>query len=115
MRSEQIKEFEYAYIEALFWADVDDNGELKNLELSVSAKDKIKKDCKDFLSKIPENLLDNFDLSQLGHDFWLTRQGHGAGFWDGDYSKSDEELLMQLVKPFKEVELYANYGFLQIN
>lgn len=19
---------------------------------------------------------------QLGHDFWLTRNGHGAGFWD---------------------------------
>jgi len=20
-----------------------------------------------------------------GHDFWLTREGHGAGFWDGDW------------------------------
>lgn len=20
--------------------------------------------------------------SQIGHDFWLTRNGHGAGFWD---------------------------------
>ena len=20
-----------------------------------------------------------------GHDFWLTRNGHGAGFWDGDW------------------------------
>jgi len=23
--------------------------------------------------------------SRIGHDFWLTRNGHGAGFWDGDY------------------------------
>ena len=22
-----------------------------------------------------------------GHDFWLTRAGHGAGFWDGDLPK----------------------------
>jgi len=22
-----------------------------------------------------------------GHDFWLTSQGHGAGFWDGDWPK----------------------------
>lgn len=22
-----------------------------------------------------------------GHDFWLTRCGHGAGFWDGDWKE----------------------------
>ena len=26
-------------------------------------------------------------LAQAGHDFWLTRNGHGAGFWDGDWPK----------------------------
>lgn len=25
------------------------------------------------------------DLGQLGHDFWMTSQGHGCGFWDGDW------------------------------
>lgn len=25
------------------------------------------------------------DAAQAGHDFWLTQNGHGAGFWDGDY------------------------------
>jgi hypothetical protein len=35
-------------------------------------------------------LVDKCGLSaaQVGHDFWLTRNGHGAGFWDrgiGDY------------------------------
>jgi len=39
-------------------------------------------DVRKFLS-----LTDHLDLSgitwgQLGHDFWLTRNGHGAGFWD---------------------------------
>lgn len=24
-------------------------------------------------------------LSRAGHDLWLTAQGHGAGFWDGDW------------------------------
>lgn len=23
------------------------------------------------------------------HDFWLTRNGHGAGFWDGDWEDAD--------------------------
>tara|TARA_R100001530_G_scaffold106025_1_gene74048 strand:- start:761 stop:1126 length:366 start_codon:yes stop_codon:yes gene_type:complete len=31
--------------------------------------------------------------SQAGHDFWLTRQGHGAGFWDGDWSEPFAKLL----------------------
>lgn len=22
-----------------------------------------------------------------GHDYWLTRNGHGAGYWDGDWSE----------------------------
>lgn len=21
-------------------------------------------------------------MNQMGHDFWLTRNGHGVGFWD---------------------------------
>jgi hypothetical protein len=25
-----------------------------------------------------------YDASRLGHDLWLTRNGHGAGFWDRD-------------------------------
>lgn len=28
--------------------------------------------------------------SPIGHDFWLTLHGHGAGFWDGDYESGDE-------------------------
>lgn len=27
----------------------------------------------------------NKTLSDAGHDFWLTSQGHGSGFWDGDW------------------------------
>ena len=24
-------------------------------------------------------------MSQFGHDLWLTNEGHGAGFWDGGW------------------------------
>ena len=30
--------------------------------------------------------------SQIAHDFWLTRQGHGVGFWDGDYGDIGDQL-----------------------
>ena len=28
------------------------------------------------------SLLDGIEPSQIGHDLWLTMDGHGAGFWD---------------------------------
>jgi hypothetical protein len=30
--------------------------------------------------------------SRIAYDFWLTRQGHGAGFWDGDYRGIGDQL-----------------------
>ena len=31
---------------------------------------------------IRQALGDNYTWEHAGHDFWLTSQGHGAGFWD---------------------------------
>jgi hypothetical protein len=38
---------------------------------------------------LAEEVAQYADDGHVAHDFWLTRNGHGAGFWDGDY---DEEL-----------------------
>ncbi len=43
--------------------------------------------CSQFLAKFSpliEQAIDQhqFSYEQAGHDFWLTRNGHGAGFWD---------------------------------
>lgn len=32
------------------------------------------------------------DPNRAGHDFWLSRNGHGAGFWDRGYGKTGERL-----------------------
>ena len=51
----------------------------------------MREDCDEFLALHPE--LASFEhvpgrdggwylAEQAGHDFWLTRNGHGAGFWD---------------------------------
>lgn len=49
---------------------------------------------------------------QAGHDFWLTRNGHGAGFWDGDWQdgngdKSRANRLTASAKGFGEVDPYV--------
>ena len=49
-----------------------------------SAFYKAMEDCRDFLT-IAYNLhlIDEYaDLQQIAYDFWLTRVGHGTGFWD---------------------------------
>ena len=44
--------------------------------------------------------------ASAGHDFWLTRNGHGAGFWDGDWREPYGIALDKLAKSFGEVSLY---------
>ena len=34
---------------------------------------------------------------KAGHDFWLTSQGHGSGFWDGGW-KIYGDMLTKLAK-----------------
>lgn len=46
------------------------------------------------------------DEFSAGHDFWLTRCGHGAGFWDGDYPEPQATRLTEASKKFGNVDLY---------
>ena len=86
----QIQEFVAAYIECALWSSVDDNEESFDAnytqdDIADESMASIVSDCVDFFAA---NLLtfndtpDEYDVSQAGHDFWLTRCGHGAGFWD---------------------------------
>lgn len=51
--------------------------------LSASARRQVERDCRDFVA---HNIFDlmacGLDSEQCGHDFALTRNRHGAGFWD---------------------------------
>ena len=48
------------------------------------------------------------DDEQLAHDFWLTRNGHGAGFWDGDYGDFVGGELTRIAKRFSEQTVLVN-------
>ena len=50
-------------------------------------------DCRDFQAD-NEQALTESELSdeQAGHDFWLNRNGHGAGFWDRGLGRVGETL-----------------------
>jgi hypothetical protein len=103
--------FTTAYIECAVWSSTDDTGEpLDNLDLEIHPEtvDQMVKDCQDFQAAAGELIDDN--LSQAGHDFWLTRNGHGAGFWDGEWPEHGDTLT-KLAKSFGPVELYVDDAY----
>ena len=100
-----IDEFTQGYIEALFFTEnsylnAEEFEELQKAEKEIpegsipndvswldfdqDTMETIIIECKAFQEqnyKEIENLYSN-NLEQAGHDFWLSRNGHGAGFWD---------------------------------
>ena len=98
------------YREAMVWADTpdDERDAWAGAELSPDALAKSHNDCRSFYERaqpIIEELGDG-ETYHYGHDFWLTRQGHGAGFWDGDYPEPAATKLTELAQTFGESYLY---------
>lgn len=47
------------------------------------------------------------NAEMAGHDFWLTRNGHGAGFWDGDWAEPFADRLDKASKAAGSRDLYV--------
>jgi hypothetical protein len=79
-----------AYIEAIYFTETGDSDQPSaEADLTALCKLKAHMACRNFLeairgqySEAPVDGLDSLDMTQLGHDLWLTRNHHGAGFWD---------------------------------
>lgn len=76
-----------AYVETACWVGIiNEQGEevsFDNLDISLETKLEILSDCLDFLQANYSELKKcGLGWDQIGHDFFLTRNGHGAGFWD---------------------------------
>jgi len=82
-------------------------------DLAPETMERIQKDCSGFQEQNGETISDAecsgeySTWEQAGHDFWLTRNGHGAGFWDGDWSEPAGEQLTAAAKKFGELSLYV--------
>lgn len=101
--------FTRQYIETALWSSTDAAGEplTKNYSINGLAADTLSRmirDCNKFQCDNAADIGD--DLEQAGHDFWLTRNGHGAGFWDGDWPEAGDRLTAAS-KAFGECDLYV--------
>ena len=56
-------------------------------------------------------------LEQCAHDFWLSRNGHGTGFWDRDPEMYGGEYnakrLQKMAESFGEVDVFDDTGTCQ--
>lgn len=92
------------YVTAMLWSSTGDDGEPLDdnytmSDLSSEAIEQCYDDCARFIQMVGEYITDeNYIGSRpscypieayAAHDFWLTRCGHGAGFWDGDWKSDD--------------------------
>lgn len=100
-----------AYLITAVWAD-NVEGEPEPEKTEYATIKQAIADCKQFI-ELSSHLMLEHELFNIGHNFWLTRQGHGAGFWDGDYSQGDE--ITEIVnKHFKELHLFVQDSELYI-
>ena len=59
-------------------------------DIPAGIADAMTEDCYDFMETAGDLIAD--DPERAGMDFHFTRNGHGAGFWDGDWGDAGDEL-----------------------
>ena len=112
-----------AYVGAALWSSTDDDGEPMDAGRDISdiAPDTLagmRDDCETFANANASDIQaardsgvyvagERYGYSQVGHDFWLTRNGHGAGFWDRGLGDIGERL-SAAARACGEVNLFVN-------
>ncbi len=106
--------FTRAYLEAALWSSTDNSDDRGGDPLDANyGQDDIAPetlaciltDCEAFQRDHGEDI--SGDVERAGHDFWLTRNHHGAGFWDGDWDDEVGERLTEASHAYGSVDLYV--------
>jgi hypothetical protein len=117
-----------ALAETILYSECDDNSVPLDANYFVQDFDeeslkKLYGEYQQFLSVVEEKIIekigeewdcidDFYDLAQPAlnqteYDYILTRNRHGAGFWDGDWSDSVSEILTDAAQAQGEFDVYV--------
>jgi hypothetical protein len=120
MNADDLDTMVSAYAECALWSSInplfdsaDDECELSECldgdydvdDIDADSMAEFESDCRDFYQANADDLA-AMDAGQAGHDFWLTRNGHGAGFWDRGGLGELGERLNDAAKVYGGVDLY---------
>lgn len=124
LHGHEIDKFTEAYLVCALWSSHDestpDGGEPMDLsydldDFATEAVASMVEDCRQFQAN-NEKLLSIWygrcreSVDRAGHDFWLTRNGHGAGYWDrwsGGFGGKVGEKLTDAADVFGSCDLYV--------
>jgi hypothetical protein len=91
-----------AYIEAIYFTETGDDGQPDpGASLTASTELEAWAACHRLRLACAGDLdLSQYDPAQVGHDLWLTRNGHGVGFWDRPtvYGEENSRILSLMAK-----------------
>lgn len=115
-----VDDFYRGYVECALWSSYGDDetpldDDYTAEDLAPDAVAAIRAECVNFcdanvadLDTIAE---DSRGAEHAGHDFWLTRNGHGTGFWDRTYAPGAlRDAYMRLsdaCKPYGTSDVYV--------
>lgn len=125
LNTDTLTQFTNAYLTCAIWSSTDDDGlplDMKGYSINDFNADSLEQariDCHTFIRQVVKYA--DFDAyihlrEQGGYDLWLTRNGHGTGFWDRAdiYGKADSCLLAHHAKLLKEANVFEIGGKLYI-
>lgn len=102
------EKFYTATVEALYFTDTgEDDQPPKDAELADETEECLRADCAKFWDFARTSIeASGLSPEQAGHDFWLTRNHHGAGFWDGDWPEPQATILSNRAYQFGDFDTY---------
>ena len=119
------RDFMTAYIECALWSSLDEADDTGGAPLDDnygpedihpdSLRD-IEAVCRDFYDAWEPVWRGQYtstghwgDDAQAGHDFWLTRNGHGTGFWDRHWEGGKEpgRTITEACRPYGSADIYV--------
>src|ERR1035437_1508093 len=98
-----------SYLETAIWAEESDENDLQGKtihEIDKNSKANSAIEMYQFLQKAQQEAsdeLNTYDEEAIGHNLWLSRNGHGAGFFDDNNDK-----LQNLARNMKPVDIYLS-------
>jgi hypothetical protein len=99
-----------AYLTCALWSSTDDDGDPLDVydtdDIDPDTRARMAADLAAFMEANADDLA-GIPPEQIGHDFWLTRNRHGAGFWDRGLGERGTRLT-DAAHVYGEVSLFAN-------
>lgn len=95
------------FLDTAAWADGEDD--YSSTQWSDEAQAEALEICTEFVNKaggLEGELLEQLAWDDIGHNLWLSKQGHGTGFWDRGWGECGDKL-HEIAKSMGDHHLYV--------